>query len=175
MRYGQGVLNFAVFDIDGVLADVRHRLRFVTRQPKDWETFFGLAHLDEVLENGRAMVHESIDAGHNIWYSTGRPERCRQDTLAWLERHDFPNAPLHMRGENDLRPGRVTKLEVARLLRNRGTVEIIVDDDPVVVEALRDDGFNVVHATWMGLSDDPSKHEREAQELLFLLQEEGRF
>lgn len=30
----------AVFDIDGVLADVRHRLPHVQGRPKDWDAFF---------------------------------------------------------------------------------------------------------------------------------------
>ena len=33
--------TIAVFDVDGVLADVRHRLHFVERRPKDWPGFFG--------------------------------------------------------------------------------------------------------------------------------------
>jgi hypothetical protein len=33
----------AVFDLDGVLADVRHRLHFLDRRPKDWDGFFAAA------------------------------------------------------------------------------------------------------------------------------------
>ena len=33
----------AVFDIDGVLADVRHRLHFLQCRPQRWERFFSSA------------------------------------------------------------------------------------------------------------------------------------
>ncbi|MBA3955457.1 MAG: hypothetical protein H0X58_02180 [Acidimicrobiia bacterium] len=36
----------AVVDIDGVLADVGHRLHFLDRRPKDWKGFFAAARTD---------------------------------------------------------------------------------------------------------------------------------
>jgi hypothetical protein len=119
------------------------------------------------------MVLRTAAEGLPVVYSTGRPERCRPDTVEWLDRHGFPSAPLHMRRERDHRPGRVTKLAVARSLRANGGVEFLVDDDPVVVAALRHDGFEVIHATWMGESASPADHDDEAQQLLFDLQERG--
>ena len=50
----------AVIDIDGVLADVRHRLHLVHDRPKDWVAFFAAAPddppLETGLETGRAPV-----------------------------------------------------------------------------------------------------------------------
>lgn len=166
---------FVVFDIDGVLADVRHRLPYVQSTPKSWDEFFGRAPLDAVLEPGRQLIQQTLHAGHALVYSTGRPERCRADTLAWLHDQGLPTAPLHMRADHDRRPGRVTKLELARCLRTNPGVLFLVDDDPVVVEALRDEGFAVLHATWMGATDDPAAHEAEARQLLYSLQEKGEF
>ncbi len=169
--------GYAVFDIDGVLADVRHRLRYVKDHPKDWDLFFGKAEDDPVLDEGLEMVTEARESGLHVVYSTGRPDRCRQATVAWLDAHDFPSAQVFMRSEKDRRPGRVTKLEVARRLRNRQDVEYLVDDDLVVVDALREDGFTVVHATWMHQADGPDEAQaaREAQQILFAAQqEEGR-
>ncbi len=121
------------------------------------------------------MLADAWDSGLAVVYSTGRPERCRRDTQRWLERYELPSAPLHMRGNSDRRPGRVTKLAVARRLREAAEVAYLVDDDPVVVQALREDGFDVVHATWMGTVDAPEAHVGEAQQVLFDLQEGGEF
>jgi len=165
--------GFAVFDIDGVLADVRHRLHLLSRRPKRWDAFFSSAPQDDVLPEGLALVRLTLDEGVPLVYSTGRPERCRSDTLEWFERHGFPQAPLYMRSDRDHRPGRVTKLEVARTLRAQGGVRLVVDDDPVVVAALRRDGFEVIHAMWMGSADSPADHVDEARQLLFDLQEHG--
>ena len=45
----------AVFDVDGVLADVRHRLRFVERSPKDWDAFFSAAVDDPPLARSNEL------------------------------------------------------------------------------------------------------------------------
>jgi len=42
----------AVFDVDGVLADVRHRLHHLEARPQRWERFFRAADRDPVLEEG---------------------------------------------------------------------------------------------------------------------------
>ena len=141
--------RLAVLDIDGVLADVRHRLHHVARRPKDWSAFFAAAPQDPPLAEGVAMARRLADDGMAVVYLTGRPERCRADTLDWLRRHDLPEGPLHMRPDRDRRPARVTKREVLRRLRRDCDVAVVVDDDAAVVDLLRADGFTVVHATWM--------------------------
>jgi phosphoglycolate phosphatase-like HAD superfamily hydrolase len=44
----------AVFDVDGVVADVRHRLRHVAHGRKNWNAFFAAAADDPPLEIGVA-------------------------------------------------------------------------------------------------------------------------
>lgn len=140
--------TLAVFDIDGVLADVRHRLHHVERQPKDWDAFFAAAVDDPPLAEGIALLRRLADE-HTIVYLTGRPERTRQDTLDWFARHDLPPGELVMRGEGDRRPARLVKVQLLRRLARRGTVAALVDDDPQVVRAVREAGFPVHHADWM--------------------------
>ena len=40
-------LPLAIVDIDGVVADVRHRVHYVEQRPKDWKRFFAAAVRDE--------------------------------------------------------------------------------------------------------------------------------
>jgi phosphoglycolate phosphatase-like HAD superfamily hydrolase len=159
-----------LIDIDGVLADVRHRVRHVERRPKDWDAFFAAAVDDPPLPDGIALVL-SLAAEADVVYLTGRPERCRADTVRWLAEQSLPAGELLMRRDDDRRPARLTKLGVARRLRRRGVVRLAVDDDAAVVRALRDDGFEVLHATWMeggtdGVDSSP------AQQVLFEAQED---
>lgn len=152
-------LPYAVVDIDGVVADVRHRLTYVERRPKDWRRFFDAAPLDPVLPEGRAVVEQLVASGHELVWLTGRPERCRRDTLDWLARHDLPPGRLYMRREADHRPARVTKLAVLRQLAARRPVAVMVDDDTAVVRTLREAGFTVMHAEWM--SEQPALFEAQ--------------
>ncbi|MCU1677118.1 MAG: nucleotidase [Frankiales bacterium] len=138
----------AVFDIDGVLADVRHRLHHVETKPKNWDMFFEAAVHDEPLSEGLALAHE-LSTDHEIVYLTGRPERTRTDTARWLRDHELPAGKLLMRREGDRRPARMVKLAIARQLSDKGRLAVVVDDDPDVVAALRDAGLPVRHAEWM--------------------------
>ena len=138
----------AVFDVDGVLADVRHRLRYLERRPKDWDAFFDAAVDDPPLATGVGLAQASAE-DCEVVYVTGRPERCRADTLAWFAQHGLPEGTLSMRGARDRRPARVAKLELLRRLASDRVVAVAVDDDPAVCRAYADAGFTVLRATWM--------------------------
>lgn len=169
MVHGQALPTAAVFDIDGVLADVRHRLHHVATRPKDWGAFFGAAPHDPPLAEGLSAVATAARAGHVVIYVTGRPERCRAATLAWLAAHGLPEGELLMRSDTDRRPARITKVAALRLLSRRYRIGAFVDDDAAVVAAVRAAGFPALHAEWMDAT--PS----DARDVLFEVQEaEGR-
>jgi FMN phosphatase YigB (HAD superfamily) len=136
----------AVFDIDGVLADVTHRLHFL--DDRRWERFFSAADRDPLLADGAQRLRAAL-AEHDVVYLTGRPERNRRLTERWLARHGLPTAPLHMRPDDDHRPARIVKREVLRRLARTRTVASVLDDDPAVVEVLHADGWPVELATWL--------------------------
>lgn len=151
----------AVFDIDGVLADVRHRLRFVERKPKDWDAFFDAAIDDPPLAKGVALAVASAK-DCEVVYVTGRPERCRRDTLAWFARHGLPPGTLSMRRGRDFRPARVAKLELLRRLAGDRAVAVVVDDDEQVCDAYEAAGFRVLRARWM--SEEPVLQQAQEQD-----------
>ena len=150
----------AVIDLDGVLADVRHRLHHVARPPKDWRSFFAAAPEDPLIEEGARVVHALAEV-HDLAYLSGRPEHCRADTLRWLAEHELPEAPVHLRPPTDRRPGRLYKVDALRRLAQQQPVAVLVDDDPLVCAAAREAGFDVLPATWMG----PAEELIEAQEV----------
>lgn len=108
----------AVFDLDNTLADTAHRQRFLERGPRDWDAFFAAAPEDPPIPEGIALVLERAEECE-IRYLTGRPERCRRDTLAWLAAQGLPEGRVYMRRNDDRRPARRTKLEILkRLMRH---------------------------------------------------------
>jgi phosphoglycolate phosphatase-like HAD superfamily hydrolase len=139
----------AVIDIDGVLADVRHRLHHVSARPKDWRAFFAAAPDDPLLDEGARVVRALAEV-HDIVYLSGRPEVCRDDTLAWLGLHDLPRADVHLRPRDDRRPGRFYKVDALHRFAESRQVAVLVDDDPLVCDAARAAGYDVLPATWMG-------------------------
>lgn len=146
MTAGPGTRPLAVFDIDGVLADVSHRLHFL--DVHRWEKFFAAAHADPLLDEGAQRLREA-QSDHDVVYLTGRPERNRRLTERWLAGHGLPTGPLFMRADDDLRPARYVKREVLRLLAEEREVAMMIDDDPAVVRLLESDGWPIELATWL--------------------------
>jgi phosphoglycolate phosphatase-like HAD superfamily hydrolase len=152
----------AVFDLDGTLTDVRHRLRFLQATPKDWEGFFRAAVDDPPLTAGMALALARAETDE-LAYVTGRPERCRADTERWLTRHGLPAGPLLMRPDGDRRPARLVKPQLLRRLARGRTVAVVVDDDHLVCDAYRAAGWTVVRADWAAGRNVPAVLE-QAQE-----------
>ncbi|KMS71177.1 nucleotidase [Streptomyces viridochromogenes] len=149
----------AVFDLDNTLADTAHRQHFLEREPRDWDGFFAAAPQDPPLAEGIALARESAQECE-VLYLTGRPERCRRDTLDWLAAQGLPDGRVYMRRNDDRRPARRTKLEILRRLARTREIRVLVDDDELVCEDAERAGFTVVRARWTA----PSAALKVAQE-----------
>ncbi|MFF2410757.1 hypothetical protein [Streptomyces sp. NPDC058092] len=137
----------AVFDVDGTLADSGHRQHFLEGRRRDWDGFFSAAVDDPpLLEGVRLVLSSAVEC--EVRYLTGRPERCRRDTVAWLVEQGLPEGRLHMRRNDDRRPARHTKLEVLERLGREREVRMLVDDDELVCDAAELAGFAVFRARW---------------------------
>lgn len=152
-----------VLDIDGVVADVRHRLHHLAAHPKDWAAFFAQASDDPLLPEGAAVARH-LATDHEVVWLSGRPEPCRAETLRWLRSHDLPAGRLRLRAVGDRRPARVVKLEQLRSLARERRVAVLVDDDPAVVAAAEQAGFAVLRADWMSRPDALLDALHEAQQ-----------
>ncbi|HSK26563.1 MAG TPA: hypothetical protein VK894_06600 [Jiangellales bacterium] len=154
---------YAVIDLDGVVADVAHRIHHLRRRPKDWDAFFAALSTDPVLPEGLAVARRLAE-DHRLVYLSGRPERTRPETEEWLRRHGLPPGRLVLRRDGDRRPARLVKVETLRRLSREAAVSVLVDDDPQVCSAARAAGFTVLEATWA----------REQPTLLDAQEREGR-
>ncbi|MGW5056239.1 phosphatase domain-containing protein [Streptomyces sp. NPDC004096] len=149
----------AVFDLDNTLADTAHRQHFLEDRSRDWGAFFAAAPQDPPLAEGVALVLKSAEECEVV-YLTGRPARCRRDTVDWLAAHGLPRGRVYMRAGGDYRPARSTKLEILRELARGREIRMLVDDDELVCRDARRAGFPVVHADWA----TPSAALKDAQE-----------
>ncbi|HTZ45111.1 MAG TPA: hypothetical protein VMB79_14730 [Jatrophihabitans sp.] len=141
-------MGIAVFDIDGVVADVRHRVHHVERHPKDWHSFFTAADGDLPSAEGVSWALRAA-AEHELVWLTGRPEWLRPVTAAWLARHGLPAERLLMRGNRDYRPASEYKVEELGNLAAHENIVVFVDDDPAVVRAAARAGHTASLATWL--------------------------
>ena len=149
-----------VFDIDGVVADARHRLHLVRSTPKQYDEFYARVKDDPVLEAGVAL-YQSLSIQNEIMYLTGRRRSTETDTTAWLRRHGLivPAYLNHVifRPDHDYRPAMVFKLEQLRKIeRDIAKVTLVVDDDPRTCLALSAAGYSVLQPWWAHEHDDLS-------------------
>jgi hypothetical protein len=133
-----------VFDIDGVLADGRHREHFLASRPKDWVSFFALLCDDGPIERGIERLR-SMRAAHECILVSGRPERTRAATLAWLAAHGVDPLRVYLRPDRDYRPAPQFKAEVLAALGGPDAVALVIDDDERVISGLAAAGYHVEH------------------------------
>jgi phosphoglycolate phosphatase-like HAD superfamily hydrolase len=154
----------AIVDIDGVVADVRHRLHHLESRPKNWDGFFADAGADPPHEEGVALVVK-LAAEHDIVFLTGRPNRLRSVTQKWLDEQGLGGHGLVMRSHRDFRPAARAKVELLRELSEGREVAIVVDDDLVVLAAMKDAGYPTLHADWESRSPEADATLLTAQEV----------
>lgn len=140
-----------IFDLDGTLADVTHRLHHIEKKPKNWAKFFDECHLDApiqwVIDLFQTISFTLTDYDHLIILS-GRSEHTREKTESWLKEHGVDGYhELIMRKAGDFRPDELIKPELLQLFLDKhpkAEVGFIVDDRQRVVDMWREKGYNVL-------------------------------
>jgi phosphoglycolate phosphatase-like HAD superfamily hydrolase len=123
-----GTRDCYIFDIDGTLADVSHRLHLIATKPKKWDAFFAASADD------RAIAHICDLARHlskvaTVIFVSGRSDAVRVETEEWLERETGVRGPLYMRRAHDRRPDYIVKAELLDHILEEGYRPIMAFDD----------------------------------------------
>lgn len=134
---------FIIVDIDGTIANSEHRVHFLKQKKKDWNSFYESCDKDEGISEVISIVENMHDAGYNIIFCTGRPEKYRDKTTLWLASHlDVTWDHLLMRKNGDYRADWVVKPEL--LLKHSISpkkVWFILEDRNQMVKKWRDLGY----------------------------------
>lgn len=123
-----------LFDIDGTLADLSHRLPHIQKTPKDWDAFFDACASDAPITHMLEVAHTLTADGAAVVFVSGRAERCRGATIEWLKKNlpdlDWKgDRDLYMRKDGDHRPDHEIKLELLAQIRADGFRPIMAFDD----------------------------------------------
>ena len=121
-----------IVDIDGTLADNRHRLPLIRKLPQDWSGFYDALGEDKLIKPIADIVKDLCRSNH-IVLLTGRPENYRRPTEQWLGVNFIPFNALYMRAVNDLRPDYIVKSEMLERIKADGyNPTLAIDDRPEV-------------------------------------------
>lgn len=134
-----------VFDIDGTLADIRHRRHFVASKPKNWKAFERGIPYDDLHEDIAFLLEVFVSRRDTIILCSGRNESSRLATEVWLEKHNIRYQDLFMRTDGDYRQDSIVKVELLeRIIALWGKPYLWFDDRTQVVDAIRAQGIRVL-------------------------------
>lgn len=150
-------------DVDGTVADLTHRRRFVQTSPKNWMAFRKTMDRDLPIKPVINAVNHVFDAGWTVVMMTARSEIDRQVTADWLDRHGVRRHHMYMRADHlynpdgsvmlskrgnpmpDARKDNVVKAEMLAKARADGfDPDLVFDDRDQVVEMWRENGIRCV-------------------------------
>lgn len=151
-------INLYIFDIDGVVADISHRLHYM--QEKNYEKFYSDEELakDEEIGAGIDLANKLFESEDSfVMFMTGRPYSTEKATWKWLNDHKVKHSQMgFFREDGDYRPSPIVKTEgieqaiteVRDILESAskdgsvGELELgkiyFVDDDPKNVQAVEE-------------------------------------
>lgn len=134
--------NIVVVDIDGTIAKVGDRLKYLQQGKKDWDSFYEHCDEDEPIKDVISIIEDLYFEGRNIVFCTGRRESVRFKTVVWIQKNCFSNFDLLMRPDGDFRHDTMVKPE---LLATAGytpdKVLCIFEDRDSMVSRWRDLGY----------------------------------
>lgn len=145
-----GERKIVVCDIDGTLADGRHREHLVSGcEKKQWDAYFDLCDKDSPIELVFRWVHE-LSKENTIVLVSGRSDAYWLKTALWFQRmsseEGFPLRYDHifMRSAGDKRPDTMVKADIFKHLP-KDKILFAIDDRPSVIrEVWRANGVRVI-------------------------------
>lgn len=137
--------HIVVVDIDGTIAKVGDRIKYLQQEPKDWDAFYADTFQDEPIQPIINLVCSMNRDNYEIVFCTGRRESCRRVTSLWLYKYimiEGFECDLFMRPNKDHRHDTILKPELlAKAGITVNDVAFILEDRNVMVQKWRELGF----------------------------------
>lgn len=153
-----------IFGIDGTLANISHRLHFVSNGARKWDEFVAACNNDLPIEKMIEFCNVMSAAGYRIILVSGRRSSIRTETELWLNENEVNYDALYMRDADDFRKDYIIKKEIlAQIRKDFYNTEIlfVVDDRTSVVKMWREEGLICLHC-------DSWNDEKNNRESVFL-------
>jgi len=129
-----------IIDLDGTLADIRHRRDQLTKN-NDWKKFNSEMHLDG-LNSWCKEIIEKFKKSHKVLIVTGRSQDFSDSTEKWLLKHDVFFSKIFYRESEDYRDDTIIKKEIyENKIKPNFLPLFVVDDRLKVVRMWRELGL----------------------------------
>jgi putative acid phosphatase of HAD superfamily subfamily IIIB len=135
--------GYVVFDIDGTLANIEHRVHFIRdKRRKRYKEFFAASVDDKVIEPVRAILH-AIHQQHKskIILVSGRSDEVAQETIEWLKENGIYYDLLYLRRAGNHTQDDELKRQWLHDFPYRDKIWLVIDDRDRVVQMWRSEGL----------------------------------
>lgn len=141
-----------IFDMDGTLCDISHRLHFIQRKEKDWDSFFK-ACVDDIPKDDVIQIlkrlHPGVIWGTQIVLITGRSISIEAETREWLKKHIGwwfgKTVTIFFREEDNHRPDHIIKKDAYNEMIGPWMYPVrvigVFEDRQSVVDMWREEGL----------------------------------
>ena len=137
-----------IFDLDGTIADVRHRVHFVRNGNRDYDSFFAACVDDTPFEHVVKCIDAHDAAGHLVEIWSARDDMVRPQTEEWLDKHGIsPGLLSHMRAHGDMTEDAKLKRLWLHALPESERPDLVYDDRQRVVDMWREEGIPCFQVT----------------------------
>ncbi len=121
-----------IFDLDGTLALIGHRRKYITGKKKNWNRFFEECDKDTPNMPVIKMNKLLYDAGYKVIILSGRSRQVEDKTFKWLNENNVKYHMILMREKNDFTPDEVLKKDWLDTLEKEKILCVFDDRDKVV-------------------------------------------
>ena len=135
-------MKTVIFDLDGTLADITHRLHHIAPPNKDWHAFHEGC-INDAPKHNIIELFRCMSAFHRTIVVSGRSDAVRKQTEDWLFLNAMWPMELIMRPAGDYTPDQELKRSWLRdgRLGNKDDILFCVDDRQRVVDMWREEGL----------------------------------
>ena len=133
--------NIVVFDLDGTIADLDHRLHLIQSKPPDWDAFYKQCPDDKPIHPVRVLCNE-MELICEVIILTARRQNEQLATRKWLKDNKVRYNQLTMlRPDGNKENDYVLKQRWLESFEDRDRIWFIVDDRDQVVKMWRENGI----------------------------------
>ncbi len=134
-----------IVDVDGTLAEfnAEYVKDWVLGSQKEWVPFLEFMADARPVSEIKRLVDILKASGQTIAICSGRPEKYKAYTIAWLEKHQIPFDKVYLRAESDdhVKDEEVKEKLLMQMHKDGLKPWLVLDDRSDVVQFWRDAGL----------------------------------
>ena len=132
-----------LFDFDGTLCNLDHRLHLV----KDKNKFHVQCDKDKP-DFTIINLCKTLSLRYKIVIASCRPKLVEEKSKEWLKKYNVPYDDFILREDDDKRPDDVIKLDFIKQIQEKYDIECAIDDRDKVVKMFRENGIKCLQVNY---------------------------